>query len=154
MPGATLRVGSHNVNGLLAKLDALLDQWQAMQLDIVAAVDTHVGFSQRTAVQRQLQMRGWTSYWCLGFDTGGQTRAGVALLIRSPLLTSGVLQLRGQPQPAANQGPEQGRLLMLPLQWGRQPIDVVAVYLHAGDPAANVAIIAGPVTAVVYCSSC
>eukprot|EP00775_Hariotina_reticulata_P015128 gene15128-biopygen1547 len=89
-------------------------------------------------------MRGWTSYWCLGFDAGGRTRACVALLVRSPLLTSGVLQLRGQPQPAANQGPEQGRLLMLPLKWGRQPIDIVAVYLHAGDPAANVAIITGP----------
>eukprot|EP00775_Hariotina_reticulata_P015309 gene15309-biopygen4070 len=128
----------------VAALAASSTLWQAQHLDIVALTDTHVGFPQRTALQQQLMMHGWQSYWCLGYEGGGQIRAGVAIAVRSALLSSAVLKLRGTPQPAANAGPQQGRLLHLPLQWGRQPWDVVVVYLHASDHATNVTIINGP----------
>ena len=144
MPRATLRVGLHNVNGLSGKLHSLVQQWHASHFDVVAVVDTHVGFAQRTAVELRLMMHGWRSFWCLAYHQGGQDRAGVCILIKNSLLTSGVIQLKGEPQPAASVGPAQGRILRLPVQWGRQVIDLVAVYLHASNVPATLAIINGP----------
>ena len=138
-----MRFGLHNVNGLAAKLPELSSQWQQLGLDIVAAVDTHISFSERTAVQHRLHTRGWRSFWCIGLPGQARTRAGVAIIVRSSLLDSGALQVRGQ-ESAPVQGPAQGRLLQVPLEWAGQQLNVVAVYMHASDHAANAAIISGP----------
>jgi len=142
-----LRVGCHNVNGLAAKLDGLCDYWQQQGLDIVAAVDTHVGFLDRTAVERQLLHRGWHSYWSVAFAAQQRITAGVAVLIRSKHFASGVMRLHGQPTAPAN-GPAQGRLLQVPLEWAGQQLSVVGLYFHASNPAANAAIISGPLASI------
>jgi len=79
MPKAsTLHLGCHNVNGLAAKLEGLLNRWEALHLDVVAAVDTRIGFMQRTDLQRRLLNSVWRSYWSLGPQLGCQCRAGVS----------------------------------------------------------------------------
>ena len=138
----SLRFGLHNVNGLATKLPELSSQWQELGLDVVAAVDTHVSFADRTAVQRRLHARGWKSFWCVGMSGQGRTRAGVAIMVRNSLLTSGALVHGAESAPT--QGPAQGRLLQLPLVWAGQQLNVVAAYMHASDHAANAAIISGP----------
>lgn len=144
----TLRVGCHNVNGLAAKSRALTALWGQLKLDVVVAVDTHVGFVDRTAVQRSLSVAGWRSFWCVGLPgvaAQGRTRAGVAVLIRRALMQSGVVALAGEPS-APTTGVASGRLLLVPLSWAGQRIDVLGAYLHANDASANAAIIAGPLS--------
>ena len=142
-----LRVGCQNVNGLAAKLDALCASWQQLGLDIVAAVDTHVGFQDRTLMERKLQQLGWQSFWSVGFAAQQRVRAGVAVIIRTRLFASGVMQLKGEvTAPAA--GPAQGRLLQVPLEWAGQQLSVVGMYMHADNPAANAAIISGPLAEI------
>ena len=94
---ATLRVGCHNVNGLAAKLQSLTAHWQRLRLDVVVAVDTHVDFFARPAVQRSLSAAGWASFWCMGLPSaaGGRTKAGITILLRSSLVLSGVLGVAG-----------------------------------------------------------
>lgn len=145
MHRAMLRVGCHNVNGLAAKLPMLTEYWRQLSLDVVVAIDTHVDFFARPAVQRSLSADGWASYWCIGLpSTGhGRAKAGVAVLVRSQLLLSGVVSVEGgSTAPAA--GPAQGRLLQVPLCWAGQRFDVLGLYLHANDAVANAAIISGP----------
>ena len=146
---ATLRVGCHNVNGLAAKLQSLTAHWQRLRLDVVVAVDTHVDFFARPAVQRSLSAAGWASYWCMGLPSaaGGRTKAGVAVLLRSSLVLSGALGVAGDVCAVSN-APAQGRLLSVPLTWAGQRFDVIGVYLHAQDAAANAAIISGPLAAM------
>lgn len=143
--GPSLRFGLHNVNGLATKLPALSCQWQELGLDVVAAVDTHVSFSDRSQVQRRLHNCGWQSFWCVGLPGQGRTKAGVAVLVRSNLLASGVLQVPGAVD-APVQGPAQGRLLQVPLVWAGQQLTIAAVYMHASDHAANASIISGPLS--------
>jgi len=135
-----LRVACHNVNGFAAKLDALTALWQRLALDIVAVLDTHVDFVHRTSMEIRLKLLGWHSYWCIGFAGQQHTRAGVTVLIRSPLITSGVLRVDG-PIAAPVTGSAQGRLLHIPIQWAGQKMSVLAVYMHASNPAANATII-------------
>jgi len=135
-----LRVACHNVNGLAAKLDALTALWKRLALDIVAVIDTHVDFVQRTSLEIRLKLLGWHSYWCVGFAGQQHTRAGVTVLVRSPLITSGILAVAG-PVTAPVAGPAQGRLLHVPFQWAGQPMAVIGVYLHASNPAGNAAVI-------------
>jgi len=104
MPRATLRFGSHNVNGLASKLEGLVQLWRSLHLDIVVVLDTHVDFHHRTSIERQLLQHGWRSFWCLGYQQGGQTRAGVAILVDCQLLSTSALQLRGEAEPAATAG--------------------------------------------------
>ena len=142
-----LRVGCHNVNGLAAKLDGLCQYWQQQGLDIVTAVDTHVGFLDRTAVERQLLHRGWHSFWSVAFAAQQRITGGVAVLIRSKHFASGVMRLCGEPTAPAT-GPAQGRLLQVPLEWAGQQLSVVGLYLHANNTAANAAIISGPLASI------
>ena len=140
MPRApTLRLGCHNVNGMAAKLEGLLQQWEDLGLDVVAAVDTHVSFFDRPELEHVLHTSGWHSRWCLGIQQGGQCRAGVTVLVRSSLLASGRLQISGEPVVAS--GPGAGRLLMVPITWGSQKLNVVGVYIHASSYEQNVDII-------------
>ena len=135
-----LRMACHNVNGFAAKLHALNALWKRLALDIVAVIDTHVNFMQRTSLEISLKLLGWHSFWCVGYAGQHSTRAGVALLVRSGLIASGVLRVVG-PICAPVAGCAQGRLLHVPIEWAGQHLDVVAVYLHASDPTANAAII-------------
>lgn len=143
---ATLRVGCHNVNGLAAKVSALTALWRQLRLDVVAAVDTHVGFFDRSSVQRSLRNAGWQSFWCCslpGIAEHGRARAGIAVLVRRDLIDSTVISIVGEAQtPTA--GPALGRLLLVPMTWAGQRLDMLAVYMHASDAASNAAIISGP----------
>lgn len=141
----TLKVATHNVNGLAAKVQSLTTLWRHLRFDIVVAVDTHVDFFARPSVQRALQVAGWTSFWCssLPSASGGRTSAGIAILLRSILVLSGVLAVAGDISTPSS-GPAQGRLLMLPLTWAGQRLDVIGVYLHPSSHFSNTAIISGP----------
>lgn len=131
MPRApALRLACHNVNGLAGKLENLLSLWQSLHLDIVVAVDTHVGFAERVGLQHQMYSAGWRSFWCLGYQQSGQCRAGVTALVSRSLLASGRLQIREQDDqvtPAPPAAATQGRLLRVPILWGRQKLDIVGV---------------------------
>ena len=146
MPRApTLRLGCHNVNGLAAKQESLLALYAALSLDVVVAVDTHAGLYERVRLEPRLLAKGWRSFWCLGYQQAGQTRAGVTVLIRDSLLRCGKLQVRDSgPMPGpSSSAATHGRLLRMPLRWGGQDLDVVGVYMHASDYLHNVSIIEG-----------
>ena len=106
---STLRLGCHNVNGLAAKLEGLLALWRALQLDVVAAVDTHVGFWDRVGLDQQLHTAGWKAFWCVAVEQNGRQRAGVAVLIRNSLLASGKLKVRGVATPGPRAWPRAGQ---------------------------------------------
>jgi exonuclease III len=123
---------------MAAKIAGILEQCSYLQLDIVAIMETHASFVTRVQLQHMLMREGWCSFWSLG----GQTKsAGIAILIRNSLLASGRLQLRGDPTPGPNTAGTRGRLLRVPILWGRQPIDIVGVYMHASAYQPNVAMI-------------
>jgi len=65
--------------------------------------------------------------WCGGINNAGNAArsAGVAVLVRRALVNSGRLVLRQQHVVAT----PQGRLVVLPLQWGGHDLRVVSCYL-------------------------
>ena len=64
------------------------------------------------------------------------------MLIRNSLLASQRLTVSG-PAVLGPAGPCAGRLLMVPITWGHQRINVVGVYMHASSYQHNVAMIQG-----------
>jgi len=66
MPRATLRFGSHNVNGLASKLEGLVQLWRSLHLDIVVVLDTHVDLQVSCTSNWQRQDRCSTAGAALG----------------------------------------------------------------------------------------
>ena len=129
-----LRVGTHNVQGLVAHLQPLVEGWMRQRLDVVLLQETWVTFFQAAKVCRQLDAacrgvdprhEGYQVVW--GFNTAGNASrsAGVAVLVRRALVNSGQLTIRQQQVVAT----PQGRLVVLPMQWGGHDLKVVSAYL-------------------------
>ena len=72
-------------------------------------------------------------------------QAGVTVLVRDSLVRSGKLQVHAdRVTPAPSGDPATiGRLLRVPLRWGRHDFDVIGVYMHASSYLHNVTLIEG-----------
>ena len=129
-----LKIGCHNVNGLAAKIEPLVAHWSRLAMDVVVAVDTHLDLFSQVSVQRQLAQAGWHAYFTSGYvdSSQGRTKAGIAILLKTALLLSGVLSVTGD-LVAPTTGPAQGRLLKLPVSWAGQHFTIVGTYFHASN---------------------
>ncbi|PNH10273.1 Transposon TX1 uncharacterized protein [Tetrabaena socialis] len=138
-----LRVGSHNVRGLLGagiygdygRLIALLRCWTQQRLDVVCVQETHIcscdiprATSALLSAAKELRLGNWRTWRA---PAPSSRSGGVAIFIRSALFTSGVLQLRADtPAPAAATA---GRLLHLPVAWGGHDFTLACAYLPSGN---------------------
>jgi exonuclease III len=135
-----LRVGTHNVRGLLAdnglKLTQLVRQWAGrLRLHIVCVQETKLRESQAARAQTQLrlaaaqlQLPAYRAFWAHARE--GDGGGGVGILIREDLLASGQLVVSG---PTA----VDGRALRVQLQWGGHRLSLCTAYLQSGDFAAQ-----------------
>ena len=127
---AVLRLATHNVNGLVgpgrAARAALL--WQTLRLDVVAVQETHLNILTAPRIDPVLRARGYRAIW-----SHGPSAAGVALVLRQSLLSSGELEL----DETAAQRPWHGRLLHVSATWAGHKLQLASVYLPSGDPAAQ-----------------
>ena len=125
---ASLRLATHNVNGLVgpgrAARAALL--WQTLRLDVVAVQETHLNMLTAPRIDPVLRARGYRAIW-----SHGPSAAGVALVLRQSLLSSGELDL----DETAVQRPWHGRLLHVPATWAGHKLQLASVYLPSGDSA-------------------
>jgi exonuclease III len=113
-----------------AKLHALCRTWIHRKLDIVCLQETWITESKipfaEFNLNRASQLLGggdWVAFWAPALTAHS---CGVAILIRSALLSSGILQV-GPPTPHFT-----GRLLTLPLSWGSHSFTCVATYVPSG----------------------
>ncbi|PNH03345.1 Transposon TX1 uncharacterized protein, partial [Tetrabaena socialis] len=146
-----LRVGSHNVRGLLGtaaygghgRLVTLLHCWAQQHLDVVCVQETHVcsrdiprASTALLNASRELRLGVWRMWWA---PAPSPRAGGVAIFFRSALCTSGAFQLRADPPaPAAA---TEGRLLHLPVAWGGHDFTLACAYLPSGNPPAQRAFI-------------
>ena len=123
---ASLRLATHNVNGLVgpgraARAAAL---WRALRLDVVAVQETHLSLLTAARVDLAFRAHGFRAIWC-----HGHTSAGVALVVRQRLLASGELDL----DEDAAQRPWPGRLLHVAAKWAGHKLRLASVYLPSGQ---------------------
>ena len=134
--GRSLKLETHNVCGMRAeaKVQSLARGWVQRGSDIVCLQETHVGFFDQgpctnrinTACRQQdPQHRGFSIHW--GFNANNANRsAGVAIMIRRDLITSGEL-VPHEDGKVGDQGG--GRFLKLPVSWRGQRMNIVCVHL-------------------------
>ena len=151
-----LRVGTHNVRGLLSpgsgaptRLVALLRCWAQERLDVVCLQETHVSAAQVSTARmqlalasRQLHLGCWVSWWS---PAATPASGGVAILVRGALLTSGAFSFPGDgvlPAVAAD-----GRVLHLPVRWGGHAFQLLSAYLPSSNPGGQRALIQGALAA-------
>ena len=53
-PQGLLRMATHNVNGLGAHLEACVQQWVDLRLDVVVVVETHASMFTQFRLERQV----------------------------------------------------------------------------------------------------
>ncbi len=128
-----LHLATHNVRGLAAKVATCCRIWRQLRCDVVVVTETHLTVFTRATVERHLRDKGWTPFLC-----DGTSHAGVAVLLRTDLVSEGALTLRPGQRVRM---PVPGRVLYLPLQWRGWALDLVGVYLPASDYAASALII-------------
>ena len=130
-PAAGLRLATYNVNGLRTRASVAGMLLVAQQVDILVVQETWVG----TARGRQQQE---VEFWLAQLTAGAgeppllafwahntaepEAAAGVLVLVRRALVTSGALQL-GEARRS-----DSGRLLVLPLRWGGHDLHLASVY--------------------------
>ena len=128
-----LRVGTHNVRGMLSHVHQLVDVWQRLQLDVVLVQETWVSFWTRGEVEVQLNAAcrqrahshpGFQVHWGYNLIGNAARSAGVAVLIRKGLCAAGQLVVR-EPQMVAT---VEGRFLKVPVEWGGHKLQLVSVY--------------------------
>ena len=153
---APLRIGSHNVRGLLgqqadesARLVALLRCWARQRLDVVCVQETHVPAADvpRATVMvdlacRRLRLGRWHAWWG---PAASRRSGGVAIFVRSALLASGAASVAAELPAVAPDAA--ARLLLLPLSWGGHVLSLGSLYLPSSDPPAQRAFIATHLTA-------
>lgn len=127
---ASLRLATHNVNGLAGpgRAARAARLWQALRLDVVAVQETHLSVHTVTRAEQALRACGFRAIW-----NHGAGSAGVALVVRQRLLSSGELTL----VEAAARRPWPGRLLHVAASWAGHDLQLASVYMPSGDPAAQ-----------------
>ena len=115
--------------------------WARQRLDVVCLQETHVPAAEVPLAMHALASLGPLLHgagWEAWFSPADQRcRAGVAVLVRSSLLRSHLLEVRA-PQLA-----DDGRMVTCQLRWGGHCIHLVAAYLPSADPAGQQQFIAG-----------
>ena len=157
--GPGLRLATHNINGFFysgppavqgwagsrpqrTKIHDLLYLWGAcLRLDIVCVQETHVSlndFSDRNqeALEDALSLAAadllvppYTCFW----DHGPTGRQGVAILVRTSLLTPDGLRL------GAAEGGADGRRLLLPIRWAGHSFCLLNLYMPNSEQSAFLA---------------
>lgn len=129
-----LRIASHNVHGLRAHVAQLAQIWLDLRLDVVFVQESWLTFFQASQVVAELNMAcrqvdnnhaGFEAVWALNTAANGNRSAGVVILIRKALLTSGAATFTA----AAVQTHSGGRMVVVPLQWGGHDLRLVCVYM-------------------------
>ena len=135
---AALRLATYNVNGLRTQENVAGLLLVAQRVDVLVVQETWVG-TARGRQQQQVEM--WLAQLAAGAGepsplafwahntTEPEASAGVLVLVRRALVTSGALQL-GEPQRS-----DSGRLLVLPLRWGGHDLHLATVYVPVNSPA-------------------
>ena len=146
-----MRFGTHNVKGLAAKIQPLVRMWQQLRLDIVAIQEHHVVEQDQVLVQRwlseaciELGCSPWHVFW--GPSVRDPHSRGVAILVRSSLLSSGAMVCEPLPlaaRAADDAGAEalgqvderlaEGRLQLLRVRWAGHHLRLLNVYAPASD---------------------
>ena len=86
----TLKIISHNINGLSSKVSSAVKLWNALGADIVLLQETHL--SPATAELLQTPLSQWVCYWAhnrpsrRGYGISSKASAGVGILIRKRCL--------------------------------------------------------------------
>jgi exonuclease III len=129
-----LRLASHNVHGLRAHVAQLAQVWLDLRLDVVFVQENWLTFFQASQVVAELNIAcrqldcnhaGFEAVWALNTAANGNRSAGVVVLVRKALLTSGAATLAS----AAVQTHPGGRMVVVPLQWGGHSLRLVCVYM-------------------------
>jgi exonuclease III len=132
---ANLSIATHNVRGLLGaappdvptKVHALCRIWMHRKVDIVCLQETWITTPLIAQAEFHLNRAsmllgggGWVPFWT---PANSRHSCGVAILVRSALLSSGSLQV-GIPCPHAT-----GRILTLPMSWGSHDFICIFTYV-------------------------
>jgi exonuclease III len=137
---ANLSITTHNVSGLLgtaptmhvlSKLHALCRIWMHHKVDIVCLQETwittpliHMSEFHLNWASMLLGGCGWVPFRTPAISPHSY---GVAILVRSALLSSGSLQV-GIPCPHAT-----GRILTLPMSWGSHDFTCIVTYVPSAS---------------------
>lgn len=127
-----LRIASHNVTGLCSqhRLNKLLYHWHSLQLHIVCLQETWVG-KPSGAAQQDLELwlhqyphsHRYRAFWANNSTPDGN--AGLAVLVREDLLTTGALSVELLPHQLPN-----GRLQVAAVTWAGHSFTLVNTYWH------------------------
>jgi exonuclease III len=152
---AALRIGSHNVNGFndndmvrrngeeTTRIHALVKLWVKLRLDIVFLQETHLRKWTQDEMTEYLNAA-TKKYFCGSYTAfysslATEPHAGVAILIRTSLITSGALQVlckdaHGNYEPLCDKtGEWAARWIMIPVKWGGHRLNLTNLYLKSGD---------------------
>lgn len=134
--GRPLKLESQNVCGMRdrGKLAGLVKGWVSRGSDVVCLQETHIGFWDGTHYANLLntecrrtdpQHHGFQVLW--GFNNSGNCNhsAGVAILLKRALLTSGELAFRSEDQKSTGDG----RFLSLKVNWLGERFNLVCAHL-------------------------
>lgn len=121
----TLRIGSHNVRGLHTNVEPALLVWDRhMHFDVVAVQEVHLDYASLLAHQHRLHDAGYGVIW-----NSGATSAGVAIVYKQSLVTSGKLVVHEDQVNQQGPCPYQHRVLAVPMDWGGHTLLLVNLYV-------------------------
>ncbi|KAL4514397.1 hypothetical protein Ndes2437A_g01109 [Nannochloris sp. 'desiccata'] len=127
---ATLKVGTHNINGLRKKLTLAMKEWARLQLDVVFIQEHHISGLVHE-MELGLSRRGWKAFWAFnnvgGGSSSGSSTSGVLIVVKRNLVTSGALKI------AENSlkiwGPDDGRCLSINADWRGHKLQLASIYM-------------------------
>ena len=122
-PGGTqLRLGSHNVCGLVSpgRAQAAADAWRRLRFDVVFIQETHITGAALPRLEEELRGFGWAVYVAPTCTAAG----GAAIAIRIDLEGGALVVDRASLHRAAD-----GRLLHFLAQWGGHKLQLASIYM-------------------------
>jgi exonuclease III len=141
-----LRVGLHNLAGIWLRQDGtlqrLLAAWAKQRLDVVVLTETHAtsDAKERELVQRleAIALHEPSMAWEVRWARAQSSHAGVAILIRKPLLANHILTVQDVAFPAPATAPQaSGRVCCVHMGWGGHRLQLLGAYLPATDQASR-----------------
>ena len=144
-PACSLHIGTHNVNGALAsvkerdacKIRSLVRLWCQLDLAIICVQETHLTKDTAGSCERimnetaeRIHRPGWVTWW----SHHTRSSAGVGIIIRRDLVSSGVIKIRKNRAGRTDIDEEvAGRVIQLAVDWGGHKLNVGCMYLPSGD---------------------
>lgn len=130
---STLKLGTHNINGLRRKLPLATNEWARLQLDVVFIQEHHINGLVHES-ELGLHKRGWKSFWAFNnvassssSSASGSSTSGVLIAVKRHLITSGALQIAADSMKVW--GPDDGRCLSINAEWGGHKLQLAAIYM-------------------------